>query len=646
MAEISDIMTAIDSFLTKKGKGDSYLVKKITSLFEGEDAPFDSEKGILSEFRKKIKKLNDSVEKFTENSNNFSKKIKIFNSVFTDNFLKNLRAFRDNLKISVLHDFFENIKHVNKNLKKINRINFNINNKPVNKNQQQNFSNKESVIKTKKILDVRIIEISKDVTNNIVNKLSSLFSQKINYTKEEIPTKKEDSGIISNIIKTILGVSAFFSGVGFISKFLNETEIGKIIKEKFGEFKDNALTIIKPFLKGMMEFMMEGVKTVFVEFPKYFLKSTFNFFGLKQMLGKENEGLSVLLTKGIYYSVKNLFTKSLNGFTFGLTGKLSVISKNLFSIFGDKLIKTGSQLMESVTSIMGSGQSTTKLLSNITKIGKGGIFKLVGSSLKIIGKRIPIIGTLISFKDAYDRFQKGDTIGGFISIGSGIATIFPGIGTAISIGLDILNAVLDYSDSGSHFKNMVNNNVVVKAVGDVINGTINFIKDILNWVSPVSWAKNIWSWLKNTKANVEKNIQNHSGGSDFEKKSDYGTRYDIPLKRTSDIRYDAPLKKVNDARVNDKNIIIPNNKDDVIMAKNGGPFDKAFKDMNNKLELLTNVFVEGVQLIASANASGSSNIVQAVISTGSNKQAPVIINNSDPIHNFRMRAYNAVESVR
>lgn len=641
MAKISELMTAIDSFLSEKGKGESYLVKKITSLFEGEEAPFNTEKGILLEFKKKIKALTDSVEKFADNSKDFSKKIKTFNSVFTDNFLENLRGFRDNLKISVLNNFFENLKTINRVLKKV--------------QTGISFSEKESATKSQNVVDVRVISIDKTILDSLTNRLAGIFSTKLDLRVESDQEKKEEEGIVSKIIKGIMGTVAVFAGIGFISKFLNETEIGKSIKEKLGNFKDKALEYLRPFLKTTLELMLEGMKEVFLELPKMFLKSTFNFFGLKELLGDENEGIAVLLTKGIYYGVKKFFLGTINSFTLGLSGKLGKILTRLSGKISKSLSKMGSSLTTTLTEPLklfpkisdkishffkflgfGAGGGIGKVLGGITKLGGGSLLKMIGSGFKVIAKRIPIIGSLISFKDAYDRFQKGDTLGGFISIGSGIATLFPGIGTAISIGLDVLNAFLDYSDSGSKIKNVINDNFIVKSIGELVNGTIDFIKDILEWINPVSWGKDIWNWLTGEEKKVKSAIQEQkSGNPNFERKVDSTTRYDIPLRR------------VNDARANGKNIIVPNSKDDVVMAKNGGPFDKAFKEMNHKLEILTAVFSEGVQLIANTNASGSNSIVQAVVATGGNKSShPVIINGSDPIHNFRTRAQIAIESVR
>lgn len=64
-------------------------------------------------------------------------------------------------------------------------------------------------------------------------------------------------------------------------------------------------------------------------------------------------------------------------------------------------------------------------------------------------KRLPLIGTLLSFGSAWDRFQGGNIVGGLLDVVSGIATLVPGIGTGISIGLDVLNSFLDSKDEAT-----------------------------------------------------------------------------------------------------------------------------------------------------------------------------------------------------
>jgi hypothetical protein len=84
-------------------------------------------------------------------------------------------------------------------------------------------------------------------------------------------------------------------------------------------------------------------------------------------------------------------------------------------------------------------------------VGKG----LLGSVGKFLGyfakafRRIPVIGSLISIGFAISRFMRGDVVGGVIdslSALTGLLWLVPGGGflaVPISLGLDILNAVLD-----------------------------------------------------------------------------------------------------------------------------------------------------------------------------------------------------------
>jgi hypothetical protein len=61
-------------------------------------------------------------------------------------------------------------------------------------------------------------------------------------------------------------------------------------------------------------------------------------------------------------------------------------------------------------------------------------------------KRLPLIGTLLSFGSAWDRFKENNIVGGLLDVVSGVASLVPGVGTAISIGVDILNSFLDSKD--------------------------------------------------------------------------------------------------------------------------------------------------------------------------------------------------------
>ncbi len=73
--------------------------------------------------------------------------------------------------------------------------------------------------------------------------------------------------------------------------------------------------------------------------------------------------------------------------------------------------------------------------------GAGLIMKLV-KPLKPLLKRLPLIGLLISLGEAVIKFKDGSPdkiLSGLLDITAGIAYLFPGIGTAVGLGVDILN---------------------------------------------------------------------------------------------------------------------------------------------------------------------------------------------------------------
>ena len=151
------------------------------------------------------------------------------------------------------------------------------------------------------------------------------------------------------------------------------------------------------------------------------------------------KGLLKILAKGGIIGGIKLFAssagKSLKGF-----GKqfAKIMPKNLFKnvITAAKgfLGKIGKFLLGPFTKLAGKGGGKALF---------GTIGKLFMKFLKPLLKRIPGIGSLISWGFAISRFKSGDLVGGLIDVASGIATLFPGIGTGISIGLDVLNAFLD-----------------------------------------------------------------------------------------------------------------------------------------------------------------------------------------------------------
>ncbi len=64
---------------------------------------------------------------------------------------------------------------------------------------------------------------------------------------------------------------------------------------------------------------------------------------------------------------------------------------------------------------------------------------------KFLAKRMPIIGSLFSFYEAYKKFKQGgidNIVFGIMDLAAGIAYAFPGVGTAIGLGVDVLQYFL------------------------------------------------------------------------------------------------------------------------------------------------------------------------------------------------------------
>lgn len=727
MTESQDLISAIEAYLTKNGKGSSYLVKKITALFENADSPLNLKSGPLKNLKDSIKTFNKNITSVSKNVSKLSDKLKLVASEikvskfaqlsnasdkFSDaikSFSKNIKSikpqkssslpnttgftrelthvtkrlkdFRSKFKVTLLQSFFDNLRTLNTSLKKANKT--------------FGTSGVESSVSSKSVHDVRVVDVSSSIKALLTK------NNKPNVTNNVVSTTSgSDSGgsWIGTLIKGLLGGTALLAGVGFVSKYFQNNPAAKAMFSTLTENAFNSLTKLKneiskifsPIIKTIGEYAWEGAKLSLKQIPKLF-STTFNFFGLKESLGEENEGLAVIITKGIYASIKKLLTGFLNKSTFGLFGSglnlilpqleklgasfmqdgiFGTLKKVLSKIFspignllspilkplgnmGEKLVGSVSNMLKPISGLfngIGSvGKAIGKIGNTFSKILGTAFSKLLGGGLKVIGKRIPLVGTLISFVDAYDRFKKGDILGGFISVGSGIATIFPGIGTAISIGLDVLNAILD-SKSASEGKSK--GRMLLDFAGPMIekitDGVGGFLKSIWDMISGILEA------AKNFVTDKAKGISDYvSGGVDSfaeslgfsaDRKSSSKDQDEINAlrKRSSEIR----AKRASATHVQDGEIVIPDKKDAHIFAKEDGPFNKNLKEMNNKMSALINVFAEGVQLIANTTNQGSSSIVQAVVATGSKSSSSTIAAGSiDPIGEYRLRAARAIEYV-
>jgi len=148
--------------------------------------------------------------------------------------------------------------------------------------------------------------------------------------------------------------------------------------------------------------------------------------------------------KGIFENISKWFTLG----SMGAGAALLKIKGEVFENLGELLSKSVSKIF---VKFFGEG-ADTGIAFGVTKVLNGATFaKLAGSVLKGMSKTllkgIPIIGSLFSFWFAYDSFKEGDFVGGMINVASGIANllnfVIPGIGTGLSLGIDVLGTILD-----------------------------------------------------------------------------------------------------------------------------------------------------------------------------------------------------------
>jgi hypothetical protein len=207
---------------------------------------------------------------------------------------------------------------------------------------------------------------------------------------------------------------------------------------------------IKPWLENKLDLKLD----VFDKFE-----------GIVEGIGKFFTMGGLKVTGGWLF---NLVGKAFTTFGDLLEGGLSAIFK---LGFGDDVMKEG---------VKAAPGAFKTLLPKIA----GGLFK--GAGL-VAMKGIPIIGSLISFYFAYDRFNKGDTIGGIIDVLNGVASLVPGYGLPLSIGLSALNGFLDYKSGNVEG---VDGQQSIKM--DYVNKIVDFIQEIPIVGGLIKWGRGFW----------------------------------------------------------------------------------------------------------------------------------------------------------
>lgn len=109
-----------------------------------------------------------------------------------------------------------------------------------------------------------------------------------------------------------------------------------------------------------------------------------------------------------------------------------------------------------------------------------------------------------------------------------------------------------------------------------------------------------------------------------------------------DGKYQPPTPKT--IKPHDAIIVEPHTKDQVVMAKKDGPIDMALKDMSIRMDQLMSLIATGFTSVAGATMQSGQHVAQAVASSGGGGGGdPGSFSGSDPLRELRDRAARAVE---
>jgi hypothetical protein len=182
--------------------------------------------------------------------------------------------------------------------------------------------------------------------------------------------------------------------------------------------------------------------------------------GILAMLGGAGALLLGLLTDGPFKGVLKILSK------LGIQGGIKMLMAGAKAFIGT-LSKFVTAPFKMVSKLFGKG-IMGKLLGFLKPLGK-------------IFKRIPLIGSIISIGFAISRFNKGQNVRGVIDVLSAVVGLLdfvaPGVGFALSFGLDMLNVWMDMKMADPKNKG--------KSEMDVL-GEIG--KTIGNWI----WKNALW----------------------------------------------------------------------------------------------------------------------------------------------------------
>lgn len=165
--------------------------------------------------------------------------------------------------------------------------------------------------------------------------------------------------------------------------------------------------------------------------------------GLGLLVALNFAGPIITLVKIVRKAVKILM--KFGKFVKNLPKRLRVTRKLIQRAFKKKFgQKVGTKVGTKVTSQIGKKVVKKSVTKGVVKAASKSAAKGVGKSLL---KKIPFVGLGLGAAFAIDRLRKGDWSGALLELGSGAASMIPGAGTALSVGLDAALIAKDVNDA-------------------------------------------------------------------------------------------------------------------------------------------------------------------------------------------------------
>jgi hypothetical protein len=277
----------------------------------------------------------------------------------------------------------------------------------------------------------------------------SLSEKTINYLKDifigfNISDKKEELVGDTNLTDKIQEEGGFWSNL--LYKIGGILLAGGLLMSAIGPLWDN---MFKPWLEDKLGIKIKSFDDILGKFSKIW------------------DGMEKWLTLGGVGGVG--FGLKMQGQVFETIG--DIIEKSIGSIFG----KVGGEAF---------GEGAGKLASFFPKIGA----KLFGGLSKTLLKAIPFVGSLFSFYFAKQDYDSGDYVSMGFNIVSGLANLIPGYGIFLSLGLDVLNGMLEFNTGDAKTMEEKQGMKI-----DFLGKMVEFIQEIPLVGGLIKWGKGFYA---------------------------------------------------------------------------------------------------------------------------------------------------------